>query len=108
MKRMVQALILVIVCIGLAACATNREPTYGERIQEEGSSLKAVGEQWSEGEALVEKGEERLKAGQDRIREGERMIEEGRDMINEGTELMRDAKLSYERWERPSSPPPKN
>ncbi len=107
MTKMLKIVVLAVVCIGLASCATNREPTYGERIQDEGSSLKAVGEQWSEGEALVAKGEKRLKDGQDRIREGERMIEEGRDMINEGTELMRDAKLSYEQWDGRSSPPPK-
>lgn len=44
MRKMVQGLVLVVACIGLAACATNWEPTYGERIQDEGSSLKAVGE----------------------------------------------------------------
>lgn len=108
MIQSTRILVLVIVCIGLASCATDREPTYGERIQDEGSSLKAVGEQWSEGEELVTKGEKRLKDGQDRLNEGERMIEEGRDMINEGTELMRDAKLSYEQWDGRSSPPPRN
>lgn len=108
MRKLVQILVLAVVCIGLAACATNREPTYGERIQDEGSSLKAVGEQWSKGEALVAKGEKRLKHGQDRIHEGERMIEEGRDMINEGTELMRDARSSYETRDGGAGSPPKN
>lgn len=107
MPSMIKIMLIILVCIGLTACATDREPTYGERIQDEGSSLKAVGEQWSEGEELVKKGEERLEDGQNRIREGERMIEEGRDMIKEGTELMRDAKLTYEQWDRPSNPPPK-
>jgi predicted small secreted protein len=107
MRKMAQALVLVVVCIGLAACATNREPTYGERIQDEGSSLKAVGEQWSKGDELVKKGEKRIENGQKKIREGERMIEEGRDMISEGSKLMRDAKLNYEQWDGPG-PPPKN
>lgn len=105
MRKLVQSLVLAVVCIGLAACATNREPTYGERIQDEGSSLKAVGERWSKGEALVEKGEKRIKDGQKRIREGERMIEEGRDMVSEGSKLMRDAKLEYE--QRDGSPVPR-
>ncbi len=107
MRKMARALVLVFVCAGLAACATDREPTYGERIQDEGSSLKAVGERWSKGESLVKKGEERIEDGQEKIREGERMIEEGRDMVREGSKLMRDAKLSYEQWDAPG-PPPKN
>lgn len=96
MRKTAHALVLVVVCSALAACATQREPTYGERIQDEGSSLKAVGEQWSRGEALVERGEKRIQDGQERIREGEKMIEEGRGMVSEGSELMRDAKLDYE------------
>lgn len=108
MMKTMKVLAVVVIGIGLAACATDREPTYGERIQDEGSSLKAVGEQWSKGEELVAKGEKRLKDGQDRIREGERMIEEGRDMINEGTELMRDARFRYEQRDGPSRLPPEN
>lgn len=105
MRNMAHALVLVVVCTGLAACAIQREPTYGERIQDEGSSLTAVGEQWSKGEALVAKGEKRIADGQKRVREGERMIEEGRDMISEGTELMREAKLRYEQRDGISTPP---
>lgn len=108
MMKMMKVLVLAVICIGLAACATNREPTYGERIQDEGSSLKAVGERWSEGEALVEKGEKRIEDGQKKIRDGERMIEEGREMVSEGSKLMRDAKLDYEQWDAPPSPPQDN
>lgn len=108
MRKLVHALVLVVVCTGLAACAMQRQPTYGEQIQEQGSSLKAVGEQWSKGEALVAKGEKRIEDGQKRIREGERRIEEGRDMISEGTELMRDAKLRYEQRDGPSAAPTKD
>lgn len=96
MIKVKHTLLLVVVLNGLAACTMYREPTYGELIQDEGSALKVVGEQWSKGEALVEKGEERIKDGQKRIREGERMVDEGRDMTREGTELMRDSKLRYE------------
>lgn len=96
MKGIRQALLVVVLCNGLVACTTSREPTYGEMIRDEGTALKSVGEQWSTGEALVERGEKRIRDGQKRVRDGERMIEEGREMSREGTELMRESRLRYE------------
>ncbi|MEX2475376.1 hypothetical protein [Marinobacter sp.] len=96
MKNILHVLLLTVVVSTLSSCAGFREPTYGEQIQDEGTALRVVGEQWSEGEALVGKGEKRIRDGQERIREGERMVEEGREMTREGTKLMRDSKVRYE------------
>ena len=104
MNRSAHVLILIVLCSGVAACTMNREPTYGDRIQDEASALRSVGEDWSRGEALVERGEKRIKDGQEKIRDGERLIEQGRGMTREGTALMRDSQRRYEQRDGPTAP----
>jgi hypothetical protein len=70
----------------IVSCGTN-PPTLGEKIIKQGQSMSAVGEQWVEGEKMINKGEKMIKQGEEQIEEGRQLITKGRAMMKESEEI---------------------
>lgn len=100
---------LSLAAVALSACAAS-EPTFGERVISEGSSVSQIGERWTrgdamiaEGRALVERGEDRIDDGEDLIADGRKLRKRGERMVDEGQALKQDAEEDYRLREEPAS-----
>ena len=94
------ALVALLLVALLGACSSG--PSLGDSIRAQGVELAAIGDQWSEGDELIEEGEEQVEDGQDMIKngrkmaqKGERLVDEGNENIQRGQELKRVAEASY-------------
>lgn len=82
------------VLITLAGCSKS-EPTLGDTIRAQGIGLAEIGEQWSEGNDMLDEGRDQIEQGQDMINEGESLLETGKDNVKRGQQAKQQAEVSY-------------
>ncbi|NBB69711.1 MAG: hypothetical protein GVY33_05215 [Alphaproteobacteria bacterium] len=85
--------VVLLALTGLSACST--APTFGERLESEGATVRQLGESWNRGAELVERGERMIEDGERMISRGEQRVSEGRDMVRRGERLMRESERAY-------------
>lgn len=86
-------LLVSIMLAFLGGCSST--PSLGDAMRAQGVELAAIGEQWSEGDDLLEEGEEQLEDGRTMIEEGKELVSQGEANIREGQDLKRTAELTY-------------
>lgn len=101
-KLMSVAILGSAVLLGLTACAGQKEPTFGERLQGQGAEVQAIGTKWSKGDAMTVKGAKLLKAGEKEIAQGraavsagESKVSQGNALISEGNKMKMDSEEAY-------------
>jgi hypothetical protein len=77
----------------LGACSTG--PSLGEAMRAQGVELAAIGDQWTEGDELVEEGQEQVEDGQAMIKKGNKLVDKGEANIERGEQMRRTAEGSY-------------
>lgn len=94
------ALAALLLVSSLGACSST--PTLGDSIRAQGAELATIGDQWSEGNDLIEEGREQIEDGQDMVAKGKRLIskgealaEKGEDNVQRGQEMKRGAEATY-------------
>lgn len=80
--------------IALVGCS-KEEPRLGDVIRDQGVELAGIGDQWTEGNELIDEGRDQVEQGQDMINEGERLLETGKDNITRGQQGKQQAELTY-------------
>ncbi len=92
----------IFILVMVNGCGSNKKPTLGDAMLQEGASAEQLGNQWNEGSALVIKGEKMKKKGQEKIDEayeeideGKALISKGDRLINQGEKMIRDSESAY-------------
>lgn len=91
-----RSLTVALASIGALAGCASEEPTFGERLQAEGASLAAIGDQWVEGQTKLERGEELIEEGNELVEEGQKKLEKGERLVEEGRRMMETSEGRYE------------
>lgn len=84
--------IIVMACAVLlmtSACASNKEPTFGEKIQGQSAEMKVVGKQWTKGDDMLSEGQALIKAGNKDIDKGETLVSKGEKKVHKGEALVK-------------------
>lgn len=88
--------------LGLSACASKPEPTFGQLVGDRAAEYRAVRQDWQSGAALKQRGEKDIARGERDIKEGEalikrgqRLVERGNSRVLKGSERMERAEASY-------------
>ena len=95
MKRNSRIFLASMAAMSVLAGCSSSEPKLGDAIRAQGVELAAIGDQWTEGDDLIDEGRDQVERGQDMINEGEGLIETGRDNIKRGQQAKQQAELSY-------------
>jgi hypothetical protein len=98
------ALIALILLAALSACSSG--PSLGEAMRAQGVELAAIGDQWTEGDGLVEEGQEQVEDGEAMIKKGRKLVEKGEANIERGEKMRRTAEASYR--DKTGKDPPTN
>lgn len=80
----------------LSACAA-QQPTFGERLQSQGSAVSGLGDAWVEGNRKVVRGEDLIAKGRKQIEEGQDAVRRGEKLVQQGREQMARAERRYDR-----------
>lgn len=110
MKTTHYLLIAVASCtLILGACSSDKEPTFGERIQGESLEMKSVGKQWTKGNNLLEDGKSLVASGNKDIdksakllKKGENKVKKGQTMIKKGERLKNESETIYNQSKAPA------
>ena len=86
-------LLVSIMLAFLGGCSST--PSLGDAMRAQGVELAAIGEQWTEGDDLVDEGEEQIEDGRAMIEDGKELVSQGEANIREGQDLKRTAELTY-------------
>ena len=87
------ALLALLLIAALGACSSG--PSLGEAMRAQGVELAAIGDQWTEGDELVEEGQEQVEDGQTMIKKGRKLADQGEANIERGEKMRRMAEASY-------------
>jgi len=94
------AILALIMVAALGACSS--APSLGDAMRAQGVELAAIGDQWTEGDALIDEGEDQIEDGKTMIAEGRELIDDGEDLVDEGEvniregqDLRRTAEVTY-------------
>lgn len=68
----------------IVGCATNKAPTFADKLQAEGAARIEIAEQWEKGSKQVASGEKQIANGRDLITEGQELIREGEALLVKG------------------------
>ncbi len=87
----------------VSGCSSKPDPdSFGGRLQNEGGAMAAIGEKWSDGDAMIRDGRDLAEDGEDDIAKGERLIKtgnkkirNGKAMVADGERLKREAEETY-------------
>ena len=101
MKQISRYFLMATLAFTMSACAaTPQEPTFGEKLQGQGTEVEKIGKDWSKGEDMVLEGQNLVKDGKEEIKRGEKIISKGEKKVSKGESLIKDGKRLMSRAEK--------
>ena len=81
----------------LSACATQKEPTFGDIMEARGAESEKIGKNWNKGQKLIKEGKAKIKKGKAKVRKGKNLIDDGENMLEEGQDLVAESEAAFEK-----------
>ncbi len=83
--------------LALSGCASDKPPSFGDRILAAGAAHQELGNQWHEAEAMKDEAEDDIRAAEEAIEEAEADLKDAQKRLAKSKRALAEAESEFQR-----------